>query len=372
MSLRLSLTSWETVIIRKYTAAGTVAGAGDASGIDVNTLMKIAVITPVLDDWPAFCCLLHEVGHSLATEVRDLEIIAVDDGSAQGFAIEPLDLPPRPIGRIEILKLGLNLGHQRAIAVGLVDIARRDDLDGVFVMDSDGEDRPADLPRLLAASREQPGHIIVAKRTERSEGQRFRIGYALYRWLFTLLTGQRINFGNFSFMPMACVRRLVFMPEIWNNLPAAILRSRIEYVPVATGRGERYFGRSRMSWAGLITHGLSAMSVYIDIVFIRLIFGSAIVAGVTLLGISAAVTIRLATSLAIPGWATTVVGVLGLLLMQLVVMVVAMLLLVLAGRNSRPIVPIAEAGVFIASRQRFDIEPLSSLTPEGAVTDQRR
>ena len=68
----------------------------------MNILMKIAVITPVLDDWPAFCCLLQEVGHSLAGEVRDLEIIAVDDGSALGFAIEALDLRPGPIRRIEI------------------------------------------------------------------------------------------------------------------------------------------------------------------------------------------------------------------------------------------------------------------------------
>jgi polyisoprenyl-phosphate glycosyltransferase len=335
-------------------------------------LPKIAIATPVLDDWPAFCRLLQEVGRGLAGEVQDLEIVAVDDGSAQPFAIDTLELPPGPIRRIEILQLGLNLGHQRAIAVGLVDIARRDDLDGVFVMDCDGEDRPADLPRLLAASRERPGHIVVAQRIERSEGRLFKIGYALYRWLFTLLTGQQINFDNFSFMPIVCVRRLVFMPEIWNNLPAAILRSRIGHVAVPTGRGERHFGRSRMSWTGLIAHGLSATSVYIDIVFVRLLFGAAIVGGVTLAGIAAVVAIRFATPLAIPGWATTVVGVLGLLLMQLAVMVVAMLLLVLAGRNSRPIVPIADAGIFIASRQRFDIEPLSSLAPEGAVMDQRR
>jgi len=338
----------------------------------VNTLTKLAIVTPVLDDWPAFGRLLREVGRSLAGEVQDLDIVAVDDGSAQSFAIDALELPLGPIRRIEILQLGLNLGHQRAIAVGLVDIARRDDLDGVFVMDCDGEDRPADLPRLLAASCQQSGHIVVAQRTERSEGQRFKIGYALYRWLFTLLTGQQINFGNFSFMPIACVRRLVFMPEIWNNLPAAILRSRIGHVAMPTGRGERYFGRSRMSWTGLIAHGLSATSVYVDIVFVRLLFGAAIVAGVTLAGIAAAVAIRFATPLAIPGWATTVVGVLGLLLMQLVVMVIAMLLLVLAGRNNRPIVPSADAEVFIADRQRFDLEPVSPLARDCGGTDDRQ
>jgi len=52
--------------------------------------------------------------------------------------------------------------------------------------------------------------------------------------------------------------------------------------------------------------------------------------------------------------------------------VVAMLLLVLAGRNSRPIVPIADAGMFIAGRQRFDIEPVSPLARECAGTDERQ
>jgi len=57
--------------------------------------------------------------------------------------------------------------------------------------------------------------------------------------------------------------------------------------------------------------------------------------------------------------------------MQLVVMVVAMLLLVLAGRNSRPIVPIADAGMFIAGRQRFDLEPVSPLAGECGGTNER-
>ena len=111
-----------------------------------------------------------------------------------------------------------------------------------------------------------------------------------------------------------------------------------------------------MNWVSLVAHGLSALSVYIDIVFVRMLFGAAIVAGVTLAGIAAAVAIRLLTPLAIPGWTTTVVGVLSLLLAQIVMMVVAMLLLVLAGRNSRPIVPMADSSIFVAARQRYELQ----------------
>jgi hypothetical protein len=321
--------------------------------------MKIAILTPVLDDWPAFGRLLQEITAVVSDLPLVIEIVAVDDGSSVPFELYRPALLPGVIRSVEILHLGLNLGHQRAIAVGLVEIARREDLDGVLVMDCDGEDRPADLPKLFAASREYPESIIVAQRVQRSESQSFRTSYAIYKCLFALLTGQRIYFGNFCFMPKACVRRLVFMSEIWNNLPAAILRSRIDYIPVATTRGRRYFGRSRMNWTGLIAHGLSAMSVYIDIAFVRILVGALTLAAMTLLGIAAAVAIRFLTSLAIPGWTTTVVGVLGLLLMQVAVMAVPMLLLVLAGRNSRPIVPFAEATIFVASRERYESEQLS-------------
>ena len=98
----------------------------------------------------------------------------MNDGSNEPFDFSSLRLSAGVIRSIEILHLGLNLGHQRAIAVGLVDFAEHKDLDGVFVMDCDGEDRPADLLELYAATREHPGQTIVAKREKRSEGRSFK------------------------------------------------------------------------------------------------------------------------------------------------------------------------------------------------------
>jgi hypothetical protein len=317
---------------------------------------RIAIVTPVLDDWISFERLLDEISLVSDGLPIGLDVVAIDDGSSEPFDPDALALPAGAIRTIEILHLGLNLGHQRAIAIGLAEIARREDLDGVLVMDCDGEDRPADLPRLLAAGRTHPGRIIVARRARRSEARPFKIGYFLYRLLFILLTGQRIDFGNFSLIPMACVRRLVLMPEIWNNLAAAILRSRMGLVSVPIERGHRYAGRSRMNWVGLVAHGLSAMSVYVDVVFVRLLFGALLAAGMALIGIAAAVAIRFLTPLAIPGWTTTVVGMLVLLLTEIVVMVMALLLLVLAGRNSRPVVPLVDAGQFVVKRQRLSLE----------------
>jgi len=159
-------------------------------------------------------------------------------------------------------------------------------------------------------------------------------------------------------LPMAAVRRLVHMPELWNNLAASILRSRMMCTPVATMRGRRYDGRSRMSLVSLIVHGLSAMSVHTDTIFVRVLLTSGVIAAASVLGILAIAIVRFASDLAIPGWATTVVGDLMIILLQTIVMVVAASLMMLAGRSSRPIIPIADAGQFVAERECFGPEAI--------------
>jgi polyisoprenyl-phosphate glycosyltransferase len=175
----------------------------------------------------------------------------------------------------------------------------------------------------------------------------FKIGYLSYKMLFRILTGRSISFGNFSLIPQVAVRRLVYMPELWNNLAAAIMRSRMGYAMVPTERGRRYFGQSQMNLIGLVVHGLSAMSIYIDIVFVRILLASAGVATVSLGAIGAVTLIRAFTDMAIPGWATTVVGDLLIVLLQAAVLVVATTLMVLSNRSSRPIVPLRDHTTFL-------------------------
>jgi len=313
---------------------------------------RIAVVTPVLDDWKSFVALLAEISNEFAGSNYMFDVYAVDDGSVIAVDLQKIELPQDTcIARIEIVHLALNLGHQRAIAVGLCEVADRADIDTVIVMDSDGEDRPVEIAALLANSREQPGDIVLAGRTKRSEKFAFRLGYSLYRALFRILTGQGISFGNYSALPIAAVRRLVYMPDLWNNLAASVMRSRLPYRVVPTIRGVRYHGRSRMNLTSLTVHGLSAMSVHTETIFVRVLLGASLVGGLSVMGIIGVALIRFATDLAIPGWATTVAGDLLIIIFQALVIVVAVSLMMLAGRSSRPIIPIADCRAFVAERE---------------------
>lgn len=319
---------------------------------------RIAVVTPVFDDWESFAALIAEISERFAGTGTSFDVIALDDGSTAAFDVNALALRPGgAVASVEVLQLATNLGHQRAIAIGLCAAVERGDADTVIVMDSDGEDRPADIETLLAASKAQPGRIVFAQRARRFEGRAFRLCYTLYKSLFRVLTGRTINFGNFALIPMAAARRLVHLSDLWNNVAAAIMRSRLPYTAVPTQRGRRYAGSSSMNPVSLIVHGLSAMSVYSDLIFVRVLIASGAVAALSLAGIATVVAIRFATDLAIPGWATTIVGDLVIILLQTTVVMVATSLMMLTLRNGRPMIPLVDCRPFVAESRRRQYAP---------------
>jgi polyisoprenyl-phosphate glycosyltransferase len=314
--------------------------------------MKLGVVIPVLDDWAATVILISDIEKQFQQTDVDIRICVVDDGSVETPNLDIVQLASDScITRIEVIQLALNLGHQRAIAVGLCVQVQDAWVDAVVIMDGDGEDRPQELPGLVGANQAAPKKIIVVRRTERTETRAFKLGYRAFLLMFRLLVGRRMRFGNFSLVPLSAARRLVHMPELWNNVPAAIMRSRIPFDEIAAPRGKRYSGQSRMVFASLVAHGLSAMSVYMDIIAARIMIGSALVGGFAAIGMIVVALIRFVTHLAIPGWASTVFGSLMIILMQTLVIVIGSSLSMLSSRGLRPMIPFADAPNYIVSRR---------------------
>lgn len=324
-------------------------------------MSNLAIITPVLDDWESFQRLLAEID-ALRLDETSIHVVVVDDGSTQEFHLAALPAQFVSIVDVEILHLALNLGHQRAIAVGLAELAARERIDAVIVMDCDGEDRPSDIPALMRAAQAAPDNIVLASRARRSEGAPFLIGYRLYKFLCLLLIGKTIDFGNFCLLPAKAARRLAYMPELWNSLPATLLRSRIPHLSVPCDRGRRYAGASKMNTAALVAHGLSAVSVYADIVFSRLLVMASVASVLAIIAGTVAVTLKFLLQLATPGWMTSVVGLMLILLTQMLLLTLNSAIIVLFGRNARGVVPILDCRGFVARRQKRQMKGMGLKT----------
>jgi len=318
-------------------------------------MKKLIVLMPVYNDWAAASVLARELDSAFLLRQDEIKLVVIDDGSDEPM---PETAFPRHFERIrtvEVVRLKRNLGHQRAIAVGLVHIhtqAKGSDY-SVIVMDSDGEDQPVEAVRLLDELRRGDSRqVVFASRTHRCEGVLFKLAYFAYRSAFRLLTGQKIRFGNFSALSARHVDVLVVCSETWVNYPAAVIKARIPHTAVETSKGHRYAGKSRMSLAGLFLHGFSAMSVYNDVIGVRVVYFVLVMLAVLSAGLMTTVGIRLATNAAIPGWATYTAGVLAIMVLQSVTMGFSFLFTVLGNRMAATVLPLREAPVFI---DRVDI-----------------
>jgi polyisoprenyl-phosphate glycosyltransferase len=221
--------------------------------------------------------------------------------------------------------------------------------DAIVVMDADGEDTPDGLRELLDAYLGKDRVTAVfAERTRRLESLAFQSFYLFYKVLHWALTGVTVRVGNFSVLPPRYLDALSVMPELWNHYAAAVFRSRLPLITIPIPRGRRIAGKSKMNFVALVSHGLSAIAVFADIVGARLLTAS--LAGVLLAGtgIAAVIVIRVFTNWAIPGWATYVTALLTIILIQFITIAASFTFTVLSSRTNFSFLPVRDYAPFIA------------------------
>jgi glycosyltransferase involved in cell wall biosynthesis len=296
--------------------------------------LRLVIVVPMFNDWDAFAQLIRDIDALVQDGVHDLRIVAVDDGSTEAIPDDlAASLELQQIRSVSLIQLNCNLGHQRAIAVGLAQAAQTK-ADAVVIMDADGEDRPQDIRLLIEQHTARPGHLIAASRIQRSEGLLFRISYFLYKKAFRVLTGQHISFGNFCLIPMNLIKKLSYVPSLWNHFAATVLRSRLPLLLVPVARGHRYAGKSKMNFVNLAVHGLSAISVFSEAMLARFLLLFVLVTSIGTLAAVVVVALRLFTDFTTPGWASSVIGSISVICLQALLLTMISAFIVLNNRST--------------------------------------
>ncbi|HWY61478.1 MAG TPA: glycosyltransferase family 2 protein [Rhizomicrobium sp.] len=147
----------------------------------VQSVPLVSVVVPVKDEAGNVAPLAREIAAALKNEPH--EIIFVDDGSSDGTA-ERLTALKGEIPQLRVLRHARNLGQSRGIRSG-VDAARAD---VIVTLDGDGQNNPADIPKLLAALRGDPGLSMVSgvrvkRQDNTSRRLASRLGNGFRSWL---------------------------------------------------------------------------------------------------------------------------------------------------------------------------------------------
>jgi glycosyltransferase involved in cell wall biosynthesis len=266
------------------------------------------LFTPVFRDVECFLRLRADVLSSTrsvtALEKLDRRFVVIDDTAGLDDEIAKL----APLSDTIVIRPPFNLGHQRALVYGLRKMSRRmREEDIVVTLDTDGEDRPEDLPRLLAPLMQDGNHprrLAVASRTHRKESLSFKLMYRLFKLLFRILTGTVINSGNYAAYRGWLVRHVLAHPyfDLCYSSSLVTLGMDLWYVPCP--RGTRYAGRSRMTFFKLAMHGFRMFMPFLDRIAVRALSFFSVILALAVVAATLVVGVRFLTTLAIPGWAT--------------------------------------------------------------------
>jgi hypothetical protein len=180
---------------------------------------------------------------------------------------------------------------------------------------------------------------------------RFRFFYWLYRAGHRVLTGIPVKVGNFSILSAAHVQTLVVVSDTWNHYAASVFKSRLPHRSVPLARGQRLAGESKMNFVALVLHGLSAISVFAEIVGVRLTLAIMLAVSVVVVSIIGIPLMAWSAGFTIPRWAAASGGVLLIIVLQMLTVALGLTLLVLFNRNNLSFLPLRDFRYFIAGTQ---------------------
>ncbi|MBF0362121.1 MAG: glycosyltransferase [Oligoflexia bacterium] len=238
--------------------------------------IKLWIVTPTFHDFKSFISLYKNT-HTLFKQnpklLSDIEIswVVIDDSAGRDEFLNKT--PLSDLENVHVLFPPFNLGHQSAIVYALRNLQHKiNEQDLIITMDSDGEDLPNDIPKLIGPFIVKNIHcsnVVLAIRTKRKENLIFKLLYFFFKLLFKITTGRIINNGNFICFKGAFLIRMIDHPSFDLCYSSTFISLNVPYIGVPCERAVRYYGKSRMNTFHLIMHGLRMLLPFASIISTR-------------------------------------------------------------------------------------------------------
>jgi len=219
-------------------------------------LMKLSVVIPVCNEADNVRPLAREIQIALVS-LAPFEVIFVDDGSTDGTVAAIKAAREAGMPEIRLLEHSRRCGQSQAVCSG-VQAARAE---WVVTLDGDGQNDPADIPRLMQAlaGADDSLRLVIGNRTTRQDTW-------LRRFSSRVANGVRRSLLRDGTPDTGCgiklLHRATFMQLPWFNhmhrfLPALFQRagSRVVSVPVrhrARTSGVSKYGLRNRLWVGIV------------------------------------------------------------------------------------------------------------------------
>jgi hypothetical protein len=223
--------------------------------------IKKFIIIPVYNDWKSLNKLLFKLDNNLSKKFSNIEVIVINDNSSEKIAIKRKKF--FSIKNIKIITLSKNIGSQRAIFAGIQYLAKIKKDFVVTIMDSDGEDDPAQVSKMINAALMNPDKVITSNRKKRKESKIIIFMYKIHLLFTFFLTFKWISFGNFTSFKKNNLKKLLSNNSSNFAHSSSVIKN-CEIIRLYAKRKKRYFDKSKLSLLSLIEHSLRVNTVFLN------------------------------------------------------------------------------------------------------------
>lgn len=221
--------------------------------------VELSVVVPVHNEEGNAAALAREIAAAL--EGRSFEMIFVDDASRDGTRLE-LAEARSALPMLRIVSHRRNAGQSRAIRSGV--LAARAPI--VATLDGDGQNDPADLPRLvtqlLRAGADENLAMVQGRRTKRKDTLAKRVASSVANGVRRRLLGDKAEdsgCGIKAFKRDAFLR-LPYFDHMHRYMPALMLREGYGVEFLEVNHRPRQAGRSKYTNLGRLAASLTDLA----------------------------------------------------------------------------------------------------------------
>ncbi len=176
----------------------------------------ISLVIPIYNEEAIIDELLYRSLTTLKEIGRPFEIIIVDDGSKDN-SLKKLLEHRKNDGRIKVVELSRNFGHQAAFTAGI----RRSKGEYTVMMDGDLQDTPELIKDMFEKMKSGSFDIVNGYRKSRAEKGIRGLMFWLFHKMFAIIINNKDveNIGNFSMINRAALEAMKQLKEKTRYLP---------------------------------------------------------------------------------------------------------------------------------------------------------